>query len=105
MAGNIPNKVIKPLAITCVVLFVLDFLIDRHPHVPGEGFPAFYAICGFLAFTLIVLGAKQLRRLIKQPEDWYAPHAVDAEVYPESGLEKLEVTEANKASSIGGRTP
>ena len=105
MAAHIPNKVVTPLAITCVVLFVLDFFIDRHPHVPGEGFPAFYAICGFLAFTLIVLGAKQLRRLIKQPETWYAPHAVDAEDYPEAGLEQLEATRQGSEASVGGNTP
>lgn len=90
MAGHIPDKVVKPLAIVCGVLFLLDFLIDRHPKVPGEGFPAFYAIVGFLAFTLIVLGAKQLRRLIGRPESLYAPDAVDAEEYPEAGLERID---------------
>lgn len=99
MAAHIPDKVVKPLAATCVVLFVLEFLIDRHPHVPGEGFTAFYAITGFVAFALIVLGAKQLRLLIRQPETLYASHAVDAEEYPEAGLEKLNApSEADERS-------
>ena len=85
MAAHIPHTVVKPLAIVCGLLFVLDFFIDRHPHVPGEGFPAFYAITGFVAFVLIVLGAKQLRRLIARPESFYAPDSIDAENYPDAG--------------------
>ena len=87
MAAHIPDRPIKWLGGLCVVLFVLDFFIDRHPHVPGEGFPAFYAITGFVAFALIVLGAKKLRTFIRRDEAFYAPDAVDGEQYPDAGLD------------------
>lgn len=83
------ERVILGLGILCAVLFLLDFIIHRHAYAPGESLPGFYAIVGFVAFTLIVLGAKQLRRLILRNENYYSPYSVDAEEYPEAGLEKL----------------
>ncbi len=91
------EKVILGLSILCGLLFLLDFIIHRHTYVPGEGFPGFYAIVGFLAFTLIVLSASQLRKIILRNEQYYSPHAVDAEHYPEAGLERLEHGEKAKA--------
>ncbi len=83
------QRVVLGLAALCVVLFLLDLIIHRHSYVPGEGLPGFYAIVGFVAFTLIVLGATQLRRLILRNENYYAPYSVDAESYPEEGTEQI----------------
>jgi len=93
MAAHIPDRPVKWLGGLCIVLFILDFFIDRHPYVPGEGFPAFYAITGFAAFALIVLGARKLRTLIGRDEAFYAPGAVDAEEYPDAGLDVRDVDE------------
>jgi len=84
------ERVIFWLSVLCTVLFILDFIVHRHSYAPGEGLPGFYALVGFVAFTGIVLGATQLRRLILRNEQYYSPHSVDAEHYPESGLEQLE---------------
>ena len=73
----------------CAVLFVLDFIIHRHSYAPKEGTPGFYALTGFLAFSFIVLGSSALRWFIARSEDFYAPNSVDAEEYPEEGLERL----------------
>ena len=86
MAAEIPDRPVRWLLGTCAVLLVAEFLIDRHPHVPGEGLPWFYSIVGFVAFVLIVLGAKSLRTVIRRPEDFYGDRAVDAEDYPWRGL-------------------
>ena len=86
MSAEIPDRPVRWLAGVCVVLLVAEFLIDRHPHVPGEGLPWFYSIVGFVAFTLIVLGAKSLRTLIRRPEDFYGSRAIDDEPYPWRGL-------------------
>lgn len=84
------ERVIFILSVTCAILFILDFIVHRHTYAPGEGLPGFYAIVGFVAFTLIVLGAKLLRRLILRNEQYYAPYSVDAEDYPIDGLEQSE---------------
>lgn len=96
------ERVILGLGVLCVVLFLLDFIVHRHTYVPGEGFPGFYAIVGFIAFTLIVLGATQLRRVILRNENYYAPFSVDAEEYPEQGLEKTAHTPDDSGVHIDG---
>lgn len=83
------ERIIFWLCVICGILFLLDFIVHRHSYAPGEGLPGFYAVVGFVAFTLIVLGAKQLRRLILRNEQYYAPFSVDAEDYPDEGLSKL----------------
>jgi len=57
--------------------------------VPGEAITGYHAVVGFIAFTLIVLGAKLLRVFIRRDESYYAPNSVDAEFYPDAGLERL----------------
>ena len=82
-------RLVKRLGILCAVLFLLDLVIHRHAYVPGEGLWGFHAIAGFVAFTLIVLGAKALRGVIGRPEDYYGPDAVDGEEYPMAGTDRL----------------
>lgn len=84
------ERVIFWLGVVCVVLFVLDFVIHRHSYAPGEGMPGYYAIVGFVAFTLIVLGASQLRKLILRNEAYYSSNSIDSEPYPENGLQRLD---------------
>ena len=83
------SKLIRGRCVLCGLLFVLDVITHRHAYVPGEGVWGFYGIVGFVAFTGIVLGAKQLRRLILRSEDFYSTDSIDAEDYPEPGLERL----------------
>lgn len=76
-----PKKklILTGLYVLCAVLFLLDFVIDRHPEVPGEELFGFHALAGFIAFTLIVLGAKALRSFIKRDEDYYGDKSVNSE--------------------------
>jgi len=83
------ERVIFWLGMLCAFLFVLDFIVHRHAYAPAEGLPGFYAVVGFIAFTIIVLAAAQLRKLILRSESYYSPNSVDAEPYPEEGLERL----------------
>lgn len=103
------ERVILGLGILCLVLFVLDFIVHRHAYAPGEGLPGFYAVVGFGAFTLIVLGAKQLRKLILRNEQYYSPYSVDAEEYPQQGLDTQSHTElleqaAQQADGVNNAT-
>lgn len=82
--------IIKVLIGLCILLFLIDLVYHRHTYVPGEGLPGFYAIVGFLAFTAVILGSKLLRVFIRRDEKFYAPYSVDAEEYPEEGLERLQ---------------
>ncbi len=82
-------KLVKGLSILCVLLFLADFVVHRHAKVPGESWYGYHAVVGFIAFTVIVLGAKQLRRVIKRDESYYGDQSVDSEEYPSSTGFKL----------------
>ncbi|NQU59235.1 MAG: hypothetical protein HQ513_18550 [Rhodospirillales bacterium] len=53
------------------ILFVLDFFVHRHVDHPWEGVVGFYAIYGFVACVILVLVAKELRKVLMRGEDYY----------------------------------
>jgi len=59
------------LAVVCGLLVVVDFFLHRHAHFSFEEFPGFYGALGFVAFFLIVLAGRYLRRVLQRPEDYY----------------------------------
>jgi hypothetical protein len=55
-----------------VLLLALEPFIHKHPYFAWEEWFGFYAIFGFIACVLLVLGAKYiLRPLVKREEDYY----------------------------------
>lgn len=78
---------VKGLLVLCGLLFVLDFILHRHGYSQVEQWYGFYAVSGFIAFSLIVIAAKNLRRLIARKEDYYGTYAIDSEKYPDDGLD------------------
>jgi len=62
---------IRALYISCFVLFAMDLVIHRHTVHPWESFIGFYAIYGFLACVILVLLARELRKLVMRDEDYY----------------------------------
>ena len=65
------KALIYALYASCAVLFVLDFVVHRHTEHPIESWYGFYAIYGFVCCTLLVLAAKELRKLLQRREDYY----------------------------------
>lgn len=65
------NLLLYALIAGCVLSVLADFIWSRHGHFDFEEIPGFYAIFGFLAYCIILLSAKQLRRLIKRDENYY----------------------------------
>ena len=68
--GNV--KRLWRIFVGCLILLVLaDVVIERHDGYFWENVPAFFAIYGFVACTLIVLIAKTFRRFLRRGEDYY----------------------------------
>ena len=44
---------------------------DTHHGFPFERWPGFYSLYGFIGCVALVLGAKELRKLIMRDEDYY----------------------------------
>ena len=65
------RRVIRGLLAVCVLLVGLDLVLHRHIAHPWEGVFGFYALYGFVACVLLVLLAKEMRKLVMRDEDYY----------------------------------
>ncbi|MFK7999398.1 MAG: hypothetical protein AB8H86_07360, partial [Polyangiales bacterium] len=43
----------------------------KHVHFDVEAWPGFYAVVGFISYVGLVLTAKQLRKVLARPADYY----------------------------------
>ena len=83
------DKVVYTLYAVCGLLLLADFFYHKHVHFSFENWIGFYGLYGFFGSVLLVLLAKQLRKLVMRSEDYYdAP-----EEYP---------VESTDASAEGG---
>ena len=65
------DKIVYALYAICGVLLVIDPFIHKHGPFAIEHWFGFYGIVGFVACVALVLAAKQLRRILMRPEDYY----------------------------------
>ena len=65
------NRLLRGFYILCGILFALDFVVHRHVSLDWERLPGFYAIFGFVACVLLVLVAKEMRKVLMRKEDYY----------------------------------
>jgi hypothetical protein len=63
----------------CALLAALELVIRRHDGVAVDSLPAFYGVYGFLAFSIAVLAAWPLARLLRRPENYYSDDDVEDE--------------------------
>ena len=78
--GNSTRNIIYFLSVICAGLLVADFFYHRHGHFKIEELPGFFAIYGYVMFSLIIFLATLLRFFVKRREDYYGKKAVDSEV-------------------------
>ncbi|QFU24180.1 hypothetical protein FM038_019845 [Shewanella eurypsychrophilus] len=55
----------------CVLVVVLDFVINRHVYHSWENLPAFYPIYGFVGCVVLVVIASWMRTFLMRSEDYY----------------------------------
>ncbi len=65
------RRIVRALVAVCVLLGALDLVLHRHVAHPWEGVFGFYALYGFGACVVLVLLAKELRKLLMRGEDYY----------------------------------
>ena len=61
----------------CAALVALEVLVHRHAEHSWEDAFAFYAVYGFVACVVLVLAAKQMRRVLMRRENYYGPRHGD----------------------------
>lgn len=65
------SRLLNGFYIICATLFVTDFIVHRHTTHSWEEFPGFYALYGFIACVLLVVVAKEIRKVLMRKEDYY----------------------------------
>ncbi len=65
------ERLLKGFYAICILLALGDFVAHRHIGFDWERIPAFYALYGFVACVLLVLIAKQMRKILMRGEDYY----------------------------------
>lgn len=63
--------VLITLYVLCAIVFGLEFLIDRHGGHPWEELFGFHALYGFVVCVILVLIAKELRKILRRSEGYY----------------------------------
>lgn len=65
------NKIVWALGALCAGSVIADFFYHKHTHYGFQGIPGFDALYGFVSCVLLVLAAKQLRKVLMRDEDYY----------------------------------
>lgn len=65
------KRVIYALYVVCGLSLLLDLVIHRHVDHPWEAMVGFYCVYGFVACVVLVLIAKEMRKVIMRGEDYY----------------------------------
>ena len=65
------RRLLRMLYLACALLLALDLIVHRHVIHTWESLWGFYGFYGFLACIGLVLTAKQLRKILQRPEDFY----------------------------------
>lgn len=86
------RRVIRGLIAACVILFGLDAVLHRHVEHPWEAFFGFYAIYGFVACVVLVLLAKEMRKLVMRDESYYEDG--------DSGQTEVGTGDSNRAGQV-----
>lgn len=89
------SPLLVSLIVAAVILFVADFFYKKKGYVSVELIPGFYAIFGLLVAGALLIAGGAVLALLRRDENYYAPHDVEAEAYPDAGLGKREATDAD----------
>ena len=65
------SKVFWALVTVCAMLFMADAFIDRKTNFDFQKFFGFFGLFGFGLSCLLVLTAKELRKILMRDEDYY----------------------------------
>ena len=65
------GKIVTGLYALSAVLLLIDPFIHKHGPFAIEHYFGFYGLYGFIGCVFLVLAAKELRKLVMRPEDYY----------------------------------
>ena len=66
------KRLLTGFYICCGILTALDFVVHRHSAMPLDTIPGFYALYGLISCVVLVVLAKEMRKLVMRDEDYYS---------------------------------
>ena len=69
--GRNVRKLLYVLYAVCALLLAADLFYHKHAILDFEGWFGFYGAYGFIACVALVLAARELRKLVSRPLDYY----------------------------------
>lgn len=66
--------ILRVFYVCCALLFIADFFVHRHTYHALEEWPGFYPLYGFAGCVVLVLIAKEMRKVLMRKEDYYDDH-------------------------------
>ena len=76
------RKLLFALYAACAALFAADLFYHKHTVFEFEGWFGFYGVYGFVACVALVLAARELRKLVSRPLDYYDDPPADTDSAP-----------------------
>ncbi len=67
------DRIYYALCAICAAVVIADFFYHKHVHYAWENLPGSYAVYGLVSCVVLVVLAKELRKLIMRDEDYYDP--------------------------------
>jgi hypothetical protein len=65
------DRIVWALYAVCAFLLLIDWFVHKHGPFAVEHWFGFYGIYGFVACVGLVIAAKEMRRILMRPEDYY----------------------------------
>jgi hypothetical protein len=65
------TKIVRALYVVCGLVILADLVARTHPETNIDSIKFFYGVFGFVASVVLVLIAKQMRKVLNRPEDYY----------------------------------
>ena len=65
------TKLYRGLWVTGIALLALDLFLHKHEEFDFAAWFGFYGVFGFVACVVLILIAKNLRRVLMRSEDYY----------------------------------
>jgi hypothetical protein len=65
------RRTVYVLYAVCAVSLIADFFVHRHVDHPWEVLFGFYGFYGLGAVVILVLAAKEMRKIVMRKEDYY----------------------------------
>jgi len=65
------DRLLRGFYAVCAILVGLDLIAHRHISHPWENLVGFYPLFGFVACVVLVIVAKEMRKVLMRSEDYY----------------------------------